>query len=108
MIDLQGIITDQANLYPGHFHFFYKINIICVNDMATEASLQLNLGTGGRLEVQVPKNRISVPSFPAQGRTIETNGSICCQVTNIYYFVLIYLYITTIAEVTCQDDRVPA
>ena len=21
MIDLQGIITDQANLYPGHFHF---------------------------------------------------------------------------------------
>ena len=58
MIDLQGIITDQVNLYPGHFHFFYKINIICVNDMATEASLQLNLGTGGRLEVQVLKNRI--------------------------------------------------
>ena len=31
--------------------------------MATEASLQLNLGTGGRLEVQVPKYRISVPSL---------------------------------------------
>ena len=38
VIDLQGIITDQVNLYPGHFHFFYKITIICVNDMATQSS----------------------------------------------------------------------
>ena len=86
MIDLQGIITDQANLYPGHFHFFYKINIICVNDMATEASLQLNLGTGGRLEVQVPKNRgkhCDKQKFLLSGNK-QTSDILFCQCLSMY------------------------
>ena len=65
--------------------------LICVTWPMT--SLQQNLQIGGRLEDQVLKNRISVASFPPQASNIETSRSFCCQVTNIYYFVLIYKYI---------------
>ena len=57
--------------------------------MATEASLQLNLGTGGRLEVQVPKNR---------GKHCDKQKFLLSG--NKHFILFIYLNLTTMAEVT--------